>query len=303
MVVSGVSSKYKAKITKNTSTSSSNINKQIISNKIQKPLNVSQIGSGDPNLRITNKIKPQTNNLDFLPSLSNAYGNTQIPVDYLPNDPNRVEKYERGLSDRQDMSSLFGSSAPSSTSGLDNINKGPTFAGEQTTQSSDPSAVPAAQSYEEQVAPKETQTAYNDWYNNHAGKMNFNQYKKKFGIQSGSQQVAVNFSVGTNFGSAGADIEIPDQYNLQQEMANQQKNDYLEKIYNISQTAPESNNEPTGINAPGFVDIKTTNFFGGHPDNYVDIKSKVKKWRKDSDISPQHLVNTWANCKPRYQTS
>lgn len=295
MVVSGVSSKYKAKITKNTSTSSSNINKQIISNKIQKPLNVSQIGSGDPNLRITNKIKPQTNNLDFLPSLSNAYGNTQIPVDYLPNDPNRVEKYERGLSDRQDMSSLFGSSAPSSTSGLDNINKGPTFAGEQTTQSSDPSAVPAAQSYEEEVAPKDTQSAYNDWYNNHAGKMNFNQYKKKFGIQSGSQQVALNFSVGTNFGSAGADIEIPDQYNLQQEMANQQKNDYLEKIYNISQTAPESNNEPTGINAPGFVDIKTTNFFGGHPDNYVDIKSKVKKWRKDSDISPQHLVNTWAN--------
>lgn len=288
-------------VTKNTSTSSSNINKQITSNKIQRPLNVSQIGSGDPNLRANNIIKPQTqtNNLNFLPSID-AYAQSQIPADFLPNDPDRVKKYEKGLQSRADgtsgklLTSLFGS-APSSTSGLDNIGKGPTYAGESSQVSSDPSAVPAAQSYEEEVAPKETQTAYNDWYNNHAGKMNFNQYKKKFGIQSGSQQVALNFSVGTNFGSAGADIEIPDQYNLQDDMAQvtdaKPGSDYLDKIWSIPR--PDINNEPTGINAPGFVDKKTTTFFGGSPDNYVDITSKVKKWRKDSDISPQHLVNTW----------
>jgi len=293
LYVKGSNIKQRATVTKNTSTSSSNINKQITSNKIQRPLNVSQIGSGDPNLRANNIIKPQTqtNNLNFLPSID-AYAQSQIPADFLPNDPDRVKKYEQGLQSRDELS-LFGSSAPSSTSGLDNIGKGPTYAGESSQVSSDPSAVQAAQSYEEQVAPKETQTAYNDWYNNHAGKMNFNQYKKKFGIKSGSQQVALNFSVGTNFGSAGADIEIPDQYNLQGDMASQVADDYLEKIKNIPR--PDINNEPTGINAPGFVDKKTTTFFGGSPDNYVDIESKVKKWRADSDISPQHLVNTWAN--------
>lgn len=294
LYVKGSNIKQRATVTKNTSTSSSNINKQITSNKIQRPLNISQIGSGDPNLRANNIIKPQTqtNNLNFLPSID-AYAQSQIPADFLPNDPDRLKKYEQGLQNRDELS-LFGSSAPSSTSGLDNIGSGPTYAGETSSQvSSDPSTVPASQSYEEQVAPKETQTAYNDWYNNHAGKMNFNQYKKKFGIKSGSQQVALNFSVGTNFGSAGADIEIPDQYNLQGDITSQVTNDYLEKIKNIPR--PDTNNEPTGINAPGFVDKKTTTFFGGSPDNYVDINSKVKKWRADSDISPQHLVNTWMN--------
>ena len=83
------------------------------------------------------------------------------------------------------------------------------------------------------------------------------------------------------------------QYNLQGDITSQVTNDYLEKIKNIPR--PDTNNEPTGINAPGFVDKKTTTFFGGSPDNYVDINSKVKKWRADSDISPQHLVNTWMN--------
>ena len=81
LYVKGSNIKQRATVTKNTSTSSSNINKQITSNKIQRPLNISQIGSGDPNLRANNIIKPQTqtNNLNFLPSID-AYAQSQIPA-------------------------------------------------------------------------------------------------------------------------------------------------------------------------------------------------------------------------------
>jgi hypothetical protein len=291
LYVKGSNIKQRATVT--TNTSSSNINKQITSNKIPKPIvaadwKVSQIGSGDPNLRANQIIKPETkdNNLLFL---QKAYGATEVPATFLPNDPNRIQKYEEGLKNRESL--VFGS-APASTSGLDNINSGQYYAG-QTGQ--DPiiqeASVPASQSYEEEVAPKETQTAYNDWYNNHAGKMNFNQYKQKFGITSGSQQVALNFSVGTNFGSAGAETVIPDEYNSN---TDQQVSSATEDYFDMIAKIPNDYTlEKTGTNAPGFIDKKTT-FFGTAEGKIVPVESKVKKVLHDSNIDPQHLVNTWA---------
>ena len=283
-------------------TSSSNINKQINSNKI--PINkmtmLDRLQSKSPS------IQNKNNHQSFL-NIPSAHA-VEVPADYLPGDPNRENIYEMSLASREANSGLQGlglQGAPASITGLDNIDSGPTYAGDIEKLA----AVETSPEYEKEVAQK-TQSAYNDWYNNYSDKMNFNQYKKKFDIKSGSQQVPLNnnFSIGSNFGSASADIEIPNQYTTKQEellakfdvtkqptkqeeiLANFGVTDY---VFNDTQKHVDEILGQSNPNKP-IIDKQTTKF-GTSTDDVFPVESKVIKYREDSDVSPQHMVDTWMN--------